>query len=374
MTCTEILLINTPLNAGKILNNGFQPTIYDDVQSAISGLKHRADKGKQMPALIISGFNQLDFSFNELTGWLAGLNTKIPVILCEDKIDDFLIQEANENKVIDVITPDINADVLKKKLEVIIGKTSILKPSSTTRKPLNISKRMFDIVLSGTLLLMLSPLFLIVIIAIKLESKGAAFYWQKRVGTGYKVFNFFKFRSMSVDADSMVDQLMKKNHYGTVQQGDVINDIVDNSTFLFDDQGSISETKYLDKKVADNKQSFFKVQDDPRITKVGHFIRKTSIDELPQLLNVLIGDMSIVGNRPLPLYEAEKLTDDLWMERFMAPSGITGLWQVTERGKAKTSEDSRKLLDIEYARTHTFWSDLKILIKTPLAALQQENV
>jgi len=160
MTRTEIILINTPLNAVKILTHGFQPTIYDDVQSAISGLKHRTDNEKQMPALIISGFNQLDFSFNELTGWLAGLNTKIPVILCENKIDDFLIQEANENRVVDVISPDINADVLKKKLEVIIEKTSIIKSSSTTIKAVSLSKRMFDIILSGTLLLMLSPLFL----------------------------------------------------------------------------------------------------------------------------------------------------------------------------------------------------------------------
>jgi len=88
----------------------------------------------------------------------------------------------------------------------------------------------------------------------------------------------------------------------------------------------------------------------------------------------LLGDMSIVGNRPLPLYEAEKLTDDLWTERFMAPAGITGLWQVTERGKSNTTEDSRKMLDIVYARTYTFWGDIKILLKTPLAALQQENV
>ena len=98
------------------------------------------------------------------------------------------------------------------------------------------------------------------------------------------------------------------------------------------------------------------------------------MDELPQLFNVLIGDMSIVGNRPLPLYEAEKLTDDSWSERFMAPAGITGLWQVTERGKANTSDDSRKRLDIQYARTYNFWMDIKILIKTPLAAFQHENV
>jgi lipopolysaccharide/colanic/teichoic acid biosynthesis glycosyltransferase len=242
-------------------------------------------------------------------------------------------------------------------------------------RSISLSKRLFDIVLSGTLLLLLSPLFLVVIIAIKLESKGAAFYWQKRVGTGYKIFNFYKFRSMRPDADSMVDQLKKLNHYGASNdQTPNSNQLIGDSIELFDDKGMISETQYLTNKSVDEKQSFFKVQNDPRITKVGQFIRKTSIDELPQLLNVLLGDMSIVGNRPLPLYEAEKLTDDLWTERFMAPSGITGLWQVTERGKSNTSEDSRKMLDITYARTYTFWGDIKILLKTPLAALQQENV
>jgi lipopolysaccharide/colanic/teichoic acid biosynthesis glycosyltransferase len=179
---------------------------------------------------------------------------------------------------------------------------------------------------------------------------------------------------MRADADSMVDQLKKNNHYATASKEAEQLVLTNDQIMLFDDQGSISESQYLDKKVADDKQSFFKVQNDPRITKVGQFIRKTSIDELPQLLNVLLGDMSIVGNRPLPLYEAEKLTDDLWTERFMAPAGITGLWQVTERGKSNTTEDSRKMLDIVYARTYTFWGDIKILLKTPLAALQQENV
>ena len=148
----------------------------------------------------------------------------------------------------------------------------------------------------------------------------------------------------------------------------------DNSIILIGDDSIVSESQYLNEKESENDNSFFKVQDDPRITRIGKFIRNTSIDELPQLVNVLIGDMSVVGNRPLPLYEAEKLTDDRWTERFMAPAGITGLWQVTERGKEATSKDSRKQLDIEYARTYSFWMDMKILIKTPLAAIQKQNV
>ena len=104
------------------------------------------------------------------------------------------------------------------------------------------------------------------------------------------------------------------------------------------------------------------------------FIRKTSIDELPQLFNVLRGDMSIVGNRPLPLYEAEKLTTDEFAERFNAPAGITGLWQVTKRGQANMSELERINLDIDYARKLSLSGDIKILLKTLPAMYQKENV
>ena len=110
------------------------------------------------------------------------------------------------------------------------------------------------------------------------------------------------------------------------------------------------------------------------MTKVGHFIRNTSIDELPQLWNVIKGDMSIVGNRPLPLYEAEKLTTDKYATRFLAPAGITGLWQVEKRGKGKMSEDERLMLDNTYALNHNFWYDIKLILKTIPALFQKENV
>ena len=118
-----------------------------------------------------------------------------------------------------------------------------------------------------------------------------------------------------------------------------------------------------------------KLENDPRITKVGHFIRKYSIDELPQLFNILKGDMSIVGNRPLPLYEAELLTKDDYIDRFMAPAGLTGLWQVEKRGDAgKLSAEERKQLDIKYAQNYSFWMDIKIILKTITAFIQKENV
>lgn len=240
-------------------------------------------------------------------------------------------------------------------------------------------KRFFDILAASVLLLLLSPLFLIVAILIKWEDPGPVFYTSQRVGENFKIFGFFKFRSMRMNADKLVEQLKKENnHYtndkDTPKEANFDWEAMMNGDVLVGDGGFIEEEKWLDYEQFEEKNAFVKFKNDPRITKIGHFIRNTSIDELPQLLNVLKGDMSLVGNRPLPLYEADKLTADDTIGRFFAPAGITGYWQVTERGKSATSTDSRKRLDVEYAHKFSFLLDLKILIKTPMAALQQDNV
>lgn len=123
----------------------------------------------------------------------------------------------------------------------------------------------------------------------------------------------------------------------------------------------------------DRPGAFIKIKNDPRITRVGRFIRMTSLDELPQLINVLKGEMSIVGNRPLPIYEAVQLTYDGAARRFDAPAGITGLWQVTKRGKDEMSEQERIALDVKYAENRSFWGDISILFRT-LPAMRQHEV
>jgi lipopolysaccharide/colanic/teichoic acid biosynthesis glycosyltransferase len=199
-------------------------------------------------------------------------------------------------------------------------------------------KRAIDI--SGALfgMVVLSPVMLATALAIRLESKGPIFYCSKRVGAGFKTFNFWKFRSMYTDADQRLQEIARKNNqYG------------DNATFV-------------------------KIANDPRVTRVGKIIRKYSIDELPQLYNVLTGDMSLVGNRPLPVYEADRLFEEESGGRFLAPAGLTGLWQVSKRGAPDMSTTERIDLDIKYAKNQSLINDIKILLRTFTAFIQKENV
>ena len=209
----------------------------------------------------------------------------------------------------------------------LLGNVPVL---SIRREPLELRenrvlKRIFDIISSLIFLCTIFPFVYIIIgIAIKISSPGPIFFKQKRSGEDGREFWCYKFRSMRVNAQCDVLQA---------------------------------------------------TANDPRKTRIGEFIRKTSIDELPQLFNILKGDMSIVGNRPLPLYEAELLTSDAYIDRFMAPSGLTGLWQVEKRGGAgKMSEEERNQLDSKYARVFSAWLDLKIIFKTLTAFIQKENV
>lgn len=201
-------------------------------------------------------------------------------------------------------------------------------------------KRLFDIVFASSALILATPLFILISILIKIESKGPVFYISKRAGFGFKVFDFYKFRTMRDGADKELSKLNHLNQYNG--EGD--------------------------------RPSFFKVKNDPRVTSLGKLLRNSSLDELPQLINVLKGDMSIVGNRPLPLYEAQQLTNDDCAERFLAYSGLTGLWQVLKRGTEEISNSERILLDKIYARKSSIWFDIKIIAMTLPALVQKESV
>jgi len=196
-------------------------------------------------------------------------------------------------------------------------------------------KRMIDVVLSALALLLLLPLFLLIAAVIKLSSKGPVLFRQERIGQFGNRFTFLKFRSMQTCNQSIVhEQYVRKLISGSLG-------------------------------VPEN--GVFKIQNDPRVTPVGRFLRKASLDELPQLWNVLIGEMSLVGPRPPLPYEVEVY--DIWHRRRVleAKPGITGLWQVT--GRSRTCFDDMVRLDLRYTQSSSLWVDLKILLQTPRAVV-----
>jgi len=313
----------------------------------------------------------------------------VPFFLLAGKLNPNLVGMCLQSGIADVFTRPLVAASIEKRINFVINNWDKLhrkndKKNVTVYKT-PIVKRAFDIFFSSCALLCLSPVLLIVIAIMKLESRGPVFYYSLRVGTGYKVFKFYKFRSMYVNADKRLKELQHLNQYNSADKpagakekmalcDECIKEGERCRSLIYADGNTWCEKLYLTSKKQQGGSAFFKLKDDPRITKVGAFIRNTSIDELPQLWNVLKGNMSIVGNRPLPLYEAEKLTTDKYALRFLAPAGLTGLWQVEKRGKGKMSEEERLMLDNTYAENHSFWYDIKLILKTIPALLQKENV
>ncbi len=306
----------------------------------------------------------------------------------------------------DTIQQAASVTELNKKIQFISDRENILFDDEAPKYgilkfKIPVWKRLFDIVFSCLAIIVLSPIFILTAIAIRLESKGPILFKSKRVGTNYTIFDFLKFRSMYVDAEQRLKELSKDhNQYaearddkeeqkttitaplGDQAEMDMLNMgmesemmISDEEIMLVGDDFVVAESDFNKKKEEEINNAFVKIENDPRVTKVGKFIRKFSIDELPQFFNILKGDMSIVGNRPLPLYEAEKLTADASIDRFMAPAGLTGLWQVEERGKGgNMSAEERKQLDITYGQTYNFLLDMKIIFRTLTAFVQKENV
>ena len=215
----------------------------------------------------------------------------------------------NDGSILEINSNDYDKTILKK----------------LRRKLYLFTKRIFDILGSSLGLLLLSPLFIIVGIFIKLEDKGNVFLVQERIGKNGKIFKFYKFRSMVNNADDILMEMLK------------------------------------DPKIKKEYKKNMKLSNDPRITKIGNFIRKTSIDELPQLFNVLKGDMYLIGNRPyLPRERKDmgKYYDDI----ILSKPGITGYWQVS--GRSKVSFEDRLKLEKFYSKNMSLLLDIKIFFLT----------
>ena len=196
-------------------------------------------------------------------------------------------------------------------------------------------KRVVDLVLSGLAIIILSPVYIVTSIIIKLDSPGPVFYRHRRLGRNMRELRIFKFRTMHRDADKR------------------LRDLLDSDPAL--------------------KREFeerFKLRHDPRVTRVGRFLRKFSIDELPQFFNILAGEMSFVGPRPI-VEDEVKYYKEHSLVMFRVPPGATGRWQVS--GRSDTSYDSRVQMDTSYVQEWTFWEDLKIILKTPSAVLSRKG-
>jgi len=358
------------------VQNGYQ---------AISHLENHSTPGLIISELMLPGMSGYAL-YEEIMQKAA--NQQVVFIITDAGADPDERLRAMQEGVDDLLPKPLEIDKLLLRyhfLETFKKKKSLISivESKQAKVKIPLEKRIFDILFASFALLLLSPLFLAVALAIRLESKGKVFYAAKRVGAGYKIFPFFKFRSMYTGADARLKELAHLNQYTEAENTD--NPLFDEcpeckrlgepcSTILYIKDHEVCERQYLAYKRTKLGKTFNKIKNDPRVTRVGRLIRKTSIDELPQLVNVLRGEMSIVGNRPVPLYEAELLTSDEWTERFLAPAGITGLWQVSKRGKSDMSNEERKALDNEYARNYSFWKDILIIIRTFTAFMQKEDV
>ena len=199
------------------------------------------------------------------------------------------------------------------------------------RVPYAFWKRVLDAVGSAGLIALLSPVFLVIALLVKVTSRGSVVYRQVRVGREGREFVFYKFRSMYEDADRRLQEVLDKN---------------------------------------EKAGPIFKMKNDPRVTPVGRVLRKYSLDELPQLFNVLKGDMSLVGPRP-PLPREVEQYDDRALQRLSVLPGITCLWQIC--GRSDTSFEDWLELDSLYVENMSFWLDLKILMKTPLSVIRGDG-
>ncbi len=246
----------------------------------------------------------------------------VPMRELEECVDMLALCEQEGVRTL-IISDFFSGLIARVESEIIYGIPVLIYSTTPLKVWQQIIKRIFDILISGTMLIFLLPLFIFIAAAIKLTSKGPVIYRSKRVGLNKKTFNFYKFRTMVAGAEQLKERLMDQN---------VMQKIV------------------------------FKVKDDPRITSVGKFLRKFSLDELPQLWSVFRGDMAVVGPRPPLVSELDKF--ESWHRRKLSVKpGLTCLWQISGRSEI-TDFDEWVRLDLEYIDTWSLWLDFKIFFKT----------
>lgn len=204
--------------------------------------------------------------------------------------------------------------------------------SSMGLKAYEFIKRVFDIVSSIMALIVFSPIILILIIIVRLDSKGPVFFGHKRIGYNGKTISIYKFRSMVENAEEIL------RNFTPEQKAEF--------------------------------EKNFKLDDDPRITKIGNFLRKTSLDELPQLINIIKGDMSVIGPRPIVQREVEKY-GEYADKLFSVKPGLTGYWQAN--GRSDTTYEERVQMDMYYIDNRSIWLDIKILFKTVISVIKKEG-
>ena len=276
----------------------------------------------------------------DLVGWMAK-GSALGLVVTGGTLDDLARARSLERCVRQHLVANVRpAGEWSVSVETCNGSTpaSFAPCSESAPRRYLAMKRSLDIAGSLFLLLLFAPVFLLVAILVKATSRGPIIFKQVRIGQSARPFTMFKFRTMRADADYALHQ-----EYVT--------------TF-------ITSTNAV---TAGTKTPLFKIADDPRVTPIGHSLRRFSLDELPQFWNVLRGDMSLVGPRPPLHYEVDRYKPWHLRRVLEAKPGVTGLWQVT--GRSRTTFDDMVRLDLRYARSRSIWMDIKILLATPRAVV-----
>jgi len=321
------------VHAGKVLETEQGEEVLEAITEALANSARETDLHGWYQYGSVVGVICTEIGKGDLTSILNALQSRVGAALQ----NSLRLEQMNVIRISFHVFPE-NFDLNKGGHSADISLYPDLMPKNLTSKTSQLTKRAIDVVGSLVALTLLSPLYFIIAVAIKLTSKGPIFFKQERVGQNGIRFSCLKFRSMYYKNDAKIHQ------------------------------------EYIRGLIAgkhDGKGDVYKIKDDPRVTPVGKFLRKTSLDEIPQFLNVLKGDMSLVGPRPPIPYEVEVY--EAWhRRRFLeAKPGITGLWQV--EGRSRTKFDEMVRLDLRYVKTWSPWLDIKILLRTPAAVFRGDG-